>query len=402
MASVVAMVTDSVLQLATRIRRELHRIPELCFEERDTAELIRRELKRLAIDYATGPESAPTATIAVLGDTSKPCIMLRADIDALPIAEASEIEWRSTRDGVMHACGHDGHTANLMGVAAALVKEAGQLPVCVKLVFQPAEEGGGGGEKLVQAGVLQETGRLGPKVEAAFGLHGWPLLPVGTVTTKPGAILAATDNFHLTFRGRGGHAAMPHTTDDPLAAAAGAVLNLQQFVSRELDPTEPAVLSITQFHCGTTHNIIVEEAWFEGTVRTLSPEARLQAREAMERRARGIADAARCELKFRWEPGYPPTINDAQMADFVLKVARETLGQNRVLPLARPTMGGEDFAYYLEKVPGCFFFLGLCPAGQDPYPPLHTDRFDFVDEAMATGIQIMCDLARRFKAPGSR
>ena len=151
------------------------------------------------------------------------------------------------------------------------------------------------------------------------------------------------------------------------------------------------MLSITQFHCGTTHNIIAEEAWFEGTVRTLSPEARLQAREAMERRARGIAQGARCELQFRWEPGYPPTINDPAMAQYVLTVARQSLGDKRVLPLARPTMGGEDFAYYLDKVPGCFFFLGLCPPGRDPYPPLHTDRFDFVDEAMATGIPIDFD-----------
>lgn len=391
------MVTDAILQHATKLRRELHRIPELCFEERETAELIRGELRRLKIDYATGPASAPTATIALLGDAAKPCVMLRADIDALPIAEANQTDWRSMRPGRMHACGHDGHTANLLGVAASLVDEARELPVCVKLVFQPAEEGGGGGDKLVQAGLLRQTGEFGPKVVAAFGLHGWPLLPLGTVTTKPGPILAATDNFRLSFRGRGGHAAMPHTTDDPLAAAAGAVVNLQQFVSRELDPTEPAVLSVTQFHAGTTHNVIAEEAWFEGTARTLSPEARLQVREAIERRGRGIAEAARCELEFRWEPGYPPTINDPAMTDYVLRIARETLGADRVLPLARPTMGGEDFAYYLEQVPGCFFFLGLCPADCDRYPPLHTDRFDFVDEAMKTGIGVMCSLVRRYR-----
>ena len=396
------MVTDAILQQATRVRRELHQIPELCFEEHDTAEVIRRELKRLAIDFVTGPDTAPTATIAMLGDTSKPCVMLRADIDALPIAEASEMEWRSNRPGVMHACGHDGHTANLLGVAAALLKEARDLPVCVKVVFQPAEEGGGGGEKLVQAGVLHETGRYGPRVDAAFGLHGWPHLPLGTVATKAGAILAGTDDFRLSFRGRGGHAALPHETDDPLSTAAHAVVNLQEFTSRELDPTEPAVLSVTQFHCGTTHNIIAEEAWFEGTVRTLSPEARLQAREAMERRGRAIAQAGRCDLRFQWEPGLPPTINDAEMAEYVLQTGRAVLGAPPVLPLARAIMIGEDFAYYLEKVPGCFFLLGLCPPGRDPYPSLHTDRFDFVDEAMATGIHLMCELARRFRARGSR
>ena len=393
---------DAILQQATKLRRELHQIPELCFEERQTADLIRRELQRLRIDYATGPETAPTATIAVLGDTRKPCVMLRADIDALPIAEATGAQWCSQCSGVMHACGHDGHTANLLGVAATLAGEAADLPVCVKLVFQPAEEGGAGGEKLVQAGILGETAAFGPKVIAAFGLHGWPLYPVGTVCTRPGAILAATDNFHLSFRGRGGHAAMPHNTHDPLAAAASAVVHLQQFVSRELDPTEPAVLSVTQFHAGTTHNVIAEEAWFEGTARTLSPEARVQVREAIERRARGIADAGRCDLAFRWEPGYPPTINDPDMSDYVARVARETLGPDRFVPLARPTMGGEDFSYYLEQVPGCFFFLGLCPEGCDEYPPLHTDRFDFVDEAMATGTHMMCELVRRFTPPAPR
>lgn len=395
------MISEAILQQATRLRRELHRIPELGFEEVQTAELIRAELRRLGIDHTAGPQSAPTATIAVLGDTAKPCVMLRADIDALPIPEASGVAWASTREGLMHACGHDGHTANLLGVAACLLEEAAALPVCVKLVFQPAEEGGAGGEKLVQAGILDDTPRFGPKVAAAFGLHGWPLYPLGTICSKPGPLLAATDNFHLTFRGRGGHAAMPHNTDDPLAAAASAVVNLQQFVSRELDPTEPAVLSVTQFHAGTTHNIIMEEAWFEGTVRTLSPEARIQAREAMERRACGIAEGARCDLEFRWEPGYPPTVNDPDMADYVARVARAVVGPDRYIPLARPTMGGEDFSYYLEKVPGCFFFLGLCPAGRECYPALHTDCFDFVDEAMATGIRMMCELARRFESqPG--
>lgn len=391
------MVAQDVLKQATRVRRELHRVPELGYEETQTADIIRQELRRLHIDFAAGPASAPTATVAVLGDSRKPCVMLRADIDALPITEASGVEWTSGRSGVMHACGHDGHTANLLGVAATLRDEAANLPVCVKLIWQPAEEGGGGGERLVQAGILNETTELGPKVAAAFGLHGWPLLPLGVIATKPGPLLAATDTFHLIFRGKGGHAAMPHHSFDPVATAAEAVMSLQQFVSRELDPTDPAVLSVAQFHAGTAHNVIPDNAEIEGTARTLSPEARVQIREAMERRARGIAEAGRCDLQFNWIPGYPPTVNDAAMTEYATRVSRDVVGAERFIPLARPTMGGEDFAYYLEKVPGCFFFLGMCPPGRDEYPPLHTDRFDFVDDAMSTGIEVMCELVRHFE-----
>ena len=390
------MTSDAILQQSTRLRRELHRIPELGFEEHQTAEIIRRELHRLRIDFTAGPASAPTATVAMLGDLTKPCVMLRADIDALPILEATGADWASTVPGKMHACGHDGHIANLVGVAATLAGEARDLPVCVKLVFQPAEEGGGGGKRLVEAGVLRETAEFGPAVRAAFGLHGWPELPLGVVSTRPGPLMAATDDFHIAFRARGGHAAMPQHTADPLATAASAVVNLQQFVSRDLDPTEPAVLSVTQFHAGSATNVIAEEARIAGTARTLSPEARRQVREVMERRTRGIAEAGGCDLSFGWEPGYPPTVNDPEMADYVAQVARATVGPERYLPAARPTMGGEDFAYYLEQVPGCFFFIGLRAPGADAHPPLHTDRFDFPDHAMATGIGMMCALVRRF------
>ena len=296
----------------------------------------------------------------------------------------------------MHACGHDGHAANLLGVAATLRDEVDALPVCVKLVWQPAEEGGGGAKRLVDAGLLDATDRYGPKVVAAFGLHGWPMLPVGVVSTKPGPLLAATDTFSLTFRGSGGHAAQPHVTRDPLACAASAVCNLQQFVSRDLDPTEPAVLSVTQFHAGTAYNVIPAEAVLRGTARTLTPAARELVRQVIERRSRGIADAGGCDVEFVWKQGYPPTVNDPEMAEYVASVARQSLGEASFVPAARPTMGGEDFAYYLERVPGCFFMVGLMPPGREAHPGLHTDRFDFTDAALKTGITLMCELVRRF------
>ena len=389
-------VPASVLEHATRVRRELHQIPEICYEERDTADAIRRELGRLGLDFASGPDDAPTATVAVLGDRAKPCVLLRADIDALPIEEQTGADHASTRPGRMHACGHDGHAANLLGVAAVLKDETADLPVCVKLVWQPAEEGGGGAKRLVDAGLLDDTERYGPKVVAAFGLHGWPLLPLGVVSTRPGPLLAATDTFTLVFKGSGGHAAQPHVSRDPLACAASAVVNLQQFASRDLDPTEPAVLSVTQFHAGTAYNVIPSEATLRGTARTLTPEARTLVKECLERRARGLADAGGCDLEFTWKQGYPPTTNDPEMADYVARVAGELLGPDRYVPAARPTMGGEDFAYYLEKVPGCFFVVGLCPPGREAFPGLHTAGFDFPDAAMETGIAVLCELVRRF------
>ena len=393
------MSMDAILDQAKKVRHELHRVPELCYEEFKTAEIIRAELERLKLDYVTGPESAPTATIAVLGDETKPCVLLRADIDGLPISEATGVSYASTHEGKMHACGHDGHAANLLAVAATLAEEASTLPVCVKLVWQPAEEGGAGGRKLVDAGVCDETGRFGPRVAAAFGLHGWPLLPLGMVSTKPGALLAATDNFQATFRGTGGHAAMAHLTTDPLACAINGASSLQQIAAREIDPTEPFVLSTTQFNAGTTHNVVPDFATFGGTVRTVSAHVREFAEEAVRRRCEAAAAAGRCDLEFAWHRGYPATVNDPRMTEYATNIFKRVLGPDRFMPTARATMGGEDFAYFLEKVPGCFYLLGLLPAAKDVYPSLHTDRFDFTDEAFATGVETMCALVHHFDLP---
>src|SRR4051812_9334380 len=289
---------ESVLPRVTELRHRLHRIPEVGYEEFKTAAAIRAELDGLGIEHVDGVPDAPTATIAWIGDTSKPCVALRADIDALPIAEQTGLAYASTHPGFMHACGHDGHTATLVGVAAALKDLVADLPVCVKFLWQPAEEGGGGAERLVEAGVLD--GRIGPAVRAIFGLHGWPGLPVGTVATKPGALLAATDNFQATFVGRGCHGAFPHLGRDPIVTAAEAVLNLQLFVSREFDPTDSAVVTVGKFNAGTAVNVIPDAAAIEGTARTLTPVARKAIAASIERRCAGIAEANDCELRFEW------------------------------------------------------------------------------------------------------
>jgi len=384
----------AVLPEITDLRHRLHQIPELYFQEFKTAAAIREELVRLNIEYVAGVTDAPTATIATIGDQTKPCIALRADIDALPIVEQTKLPYVSTHDGRMHACGHDGHTSILVGVASILKSIEKDLPVCVKLIFQPAEEQGGGAERLVKAGVLD--GRIGPKADAIFGLHGWPGLPIGCVSTKPGPLLAATDNFTATFHGRGCHGAYPHLGTDPIITAAEALVNLQQFVSREFDPTEPCVVTVGKFNAGSAVNIIPDTATFEATVRTLTPEARKKAGVALERRMRGIAAANDCQLDFTWTEGYPATINDPAIADYVAKIARATVGESRYLPAAKPSMGGEDFAYYLQQIPGCFFLIGLNPS--DSYPSLHNDRFNFVDAAIPVGIQMFVELVRNWKS----
>lgn len=379
------------------LRHRLHRIPELGYEEHQTAAVLRAELDGLGVAHIDGVAGAPTATIAVLGDPAKPCVALRADIDALPIEERTGRPYASTRPGRMHACGHDGHSAALIGAAARLKDLVKRLPVSVKLIWQPAEEGGAGAKRLVEAGVLD--GRIGPRVEAIFGLHGWPGLPVGTVGTKPGPILASTDNFRITFTGRGCHGAFPHLGIDPIPVAAEAVLSLQQTVSRDLDPTEPAVVTIGIVSAGTAVNVIPETATLEGTARTLGAPARLQVRSRMERRCAGVASAGGCALRFEWFEGYPGTVNDPAQAGYVAETARRALGSGRFHPFDRPSMGGEDFAYYLEKVPGCFFLLGVDPAGGIPSPPLHSDRYDFADGALETGIRMFVELAMNF-SPG--
>jgi amidohydrolase len=375
------------------LRHRLHQIPELGYQEFKTAALIRAQLDELGIPHVDGVDGAPTATIAWIGDTSKPCIALRADIDALPILEQTGAAYSSTHKGLMHACGHDGHTSTLLG-AASILRSMKDLPVCVKFFWQPAEEGGAGAEKLVAAGALD--GRIGPKVQAIFGLHGWPGLKVGIVATKPGELLAATDNFAATFVGRGCHGAFPHMGIDPIAAAAEAVLNLQQFVSREMDPTDSAVVTVGKFNAGTATNVIPDVATIEGTARTLNDAARKKIRAAIERRCAGIAHACGCELRFEWFDGYPATVNDPGMAEYVARIAKNAFGPDRYFPVPRPSMGGEDFAYYLQKVPGCFFLIGVEPPASNGYYPLHNDRYDFTDTAIAVGLRMFVELAINF------
>jgi amidohydrolase len=391
-----AALSRKLLPQVIALRHQLHQIPELGYEEFKTAALIREQLQKLGVSFTADLKTAPTATVAHIGNKSKPCIALRADIDALPITEITKLPYTSTHAGRMHACGHDGHTATLLGVAAALKSIEQELPVCVKLFWQPAEEGGAGGKRLVDEGLLD--GHVGPKAVAVFGLHGWPGLTVGKVSTKPGPLLAATDSFAVEFIGSGTHAAYPHMGRDPIVTACEAVMNLQQVVSRDIDPTEPVVVTIGKIHAGTATNVIPDTATIEGTVRTLNDVHRTKARELLQRRCAGIAAANGCKANITWIDGYPPTINDRKMAEFVEATARESLGSECFLPAARSSMGGEDFAYYLEKIPGCFFFVGTCPKDKPSYHPLHSDLYDFTDAALEVAMGMFLEIVRRFQA----
>lgn len=376
------------------VRHDLHAHPELAYTEHRTSGVVQRELEAVGVEFAADLAGG-TGVLGHIGNgTDRAAVGLRADMDALPITELTNLPYSSTTQGIMHACGHDGHTTILIGAArvlAAIQRDLG-LPRPVSLVFQPAEEGGAGGRRMVEDGCL--TGNLiGTPVERMFGLHGWPQLGIGRVSTRPGPMLAAADMFTLEFTGIGGHAAYPHICADPIVCAAAFTTAAQSIVSRNVSPLDSAVISITQIHAGTTHNIIPQKALVTGTVRTLLPETRTRVFERLETVANQIAAAHECRADLAMMDGYPVTRNDETAVDFFNQVASTSLGADRVEPLPEPVMGGEDFSFYCREVPSCFFALGLLPEGSATMPQLHQPDFDFNDDAIATGVEVFCQLA---------
>ncbi|MCH8822689.1 MAG: amidohydrolase [Planctomycetes bacterium] len=389
-----SIIADELPELLA-IRHDLHAHPELGYEERRTSEVVRRELTNVGIEFVSDLAGG-TGILGHLPGEAEKAIALRADMDALPILEESDLAYRSTIDGVMHACGHDGHTTMLIGAARVLSKVAQQnkLPRPITFIFQPAEEGGAGGERMVKEGCLDGS-LIGPPIENAFGLHGWPRLQLGQVATRPGVLLAAADSFELTIHGKGAHAAWPHGGHDPVLAAAEVVTALQSIVSRNIDPFESVVISVTQMEAGSAHNIIPGSAKISGTVRTLTPQMREFVQQRMQTVADGIAQAHRCSAELEYHDGYPPTVNDPDAVAIFRNVAMEAIGQDHVHEMEHPVMGGEDFAFYGQVVPACFFVLGLVPQGAESFPDLHQPTFNFNDDALALGIELFCRLALR-------
>lgn len=373
-----------------RTRREIHAHPELGFEEVRTSALVRERLDELGIPYRSGV--AGTGVVGLLEGTAaapegsgrRPVLLLRADMDALPLQEANEDDFRSQVPGRMHACGHDGHTAILLSTAAVLLERRHRLAGTVKLVFQPAEEDPGGARPMIEAGVLQD-----PRVDAAVGLHLWTQLPAGTVGTSPGALMASADEFTIEIRGRGGHAAQPHTTIDAVVIAAHVVTALQTVVSRSVDPLEPAVVTVAKVEAGEgAYNIISERAVLRGTARAFSPAVREAFPERIERIVRGVCEAFGAEHELRWRPYYPPTINDPRIEAVVAAEARRLMGRDRVFEDIR-SMGAEDMSYFLREVPGCFFFFGAANVEKGAVFPHHNSRFRIDEDVLAPGVELM-------------
>ncbi|MEW9834225.1 M20 aminoacylase family protein [Mesorhizobium marinum] len=367
----------------TTWRRHIHRTPELGFDLYQTAEFVAARLREFGCDeVATG--IARTGVVGVirgrLGDG--PAIGLRADMDALPIEETSGAPHASTVPGKMHACGHDGHTAMLLG-AAKYLAETRNFAGTVAVIFQPAEEGGGGGREMVRDGIMERFG-----ITRVFGMHNMPGLPVGQFAIRPGAIMAATAEFNVRVRGRGAHAAMPHVGIDPIVAASQIVMAFQTIASRTVDPTDSVVVSVTKFNAGSAYNVIPEQVDLAGTVRSLKAEVAALTEERMRAICEGIGRAAGATVTMDFKPNYPVTVNDPGEAAFAGDVAATVAGEAAIHRSVAPLMGGEDFSYMLQARPGAFIFVGNGDTAN-----LHHPSYDFNDEATPHGVSYWVKLA---------
>lgn len=362
------------------VRRALHRIPEVAFCEEKTSAFLAGRLRELGLEVRTGV--ARWGVVGLLqGASSGPTVMLRADMDALPIQEETGLEFASTHPGVMHACGHDGNMAMVLGAAKVLSGLRGFLRGNVKFVFQPAEEGACGAKPMIQEGVMEQ-----PHVEWALGCHLWPGLPEGTVGVKAGPLMAAMDRFDVRILGKGGHGAMPHLCVDALEVGTQVVGALQRLVSRQMNPLEPAVVTVGSFHSGTAFNIIPEEASLSGTTRTFDRGIWESWPERLERVIRGVCESMGARYDFSYTRGCPPLVNDPEVAKRVRTCAISVVGPQKVME-PESTMGGEDMSYFLERVPGCYYFLGV---GREGGAPVHNPRFDFNEEVLLIGTELHC------------
>ena len=364
-------------------RRQIHSQPELLFDVEQTAAFVAEKLREFGVDeVVTGiGRTGVVGLIRGKGNSAR-AIGLRADMDALPLSEVTGKPWASKVPGKMHACGHDGHTAMLLG-AAKYLAETRNFNGNVAVIFQPAEEGGGGGNLMVKDGMMERFG-----IEEVYGLHNLPGLPVGQFAIRKGPIMASTDEFSITVTGRGGHAAMPHKTIDPIAISTQIISSLQLIASRNVDPLQSIVVSVTKFNAGYASNIIPDAATFGGTVRTLKPELRDMAERRMREIAGGLAAAHGAEVKVSYNRNYPVTVNHADETGHAIDAARAIAGASQVETETDPMMGGEDFSYMLNARPGAFIFLG-----NGDTAGLHNPNYDFNDEIIPHGISYWVKLA---------
>lgn len=381
---------DEYVPWMVDIRRELHRHPEVSFQEHDTTRFVIEKLKELGIPVEQPLE---TGCVGILkgGKESDRVIALRADIDALAMQEEGEHkqEFLSQRPGCAHCCGHDAHTANLLGAARILSDLKEELEGTVLLIFQPGEETlPGGGRLLCETGFLQKAG-----VQKIIGLHTFPGLPPGVVATREGPMMARPDEFEVELIGRGGHAASPHLTVDPIVMAADVITRFQTVVSRSIDPTESAVLTVGKVQAGSTYNVIPGKANLIGTVRTFKRETAMRIRERMEEILKGVAEGAGGSYKFQFNEGYPAVNNDPDMTRDFRKTAEELLGADSFIEMDRPVMAGEDFAFYQQHFPGTFFFLGSGSKEAESTWSWHHPRYNVDERCFQTGASLMAAVA---------
>jgi amidohydrolase len=363
-------------------RRRLHQRPELGFREQLTAEFIQQRLTEWGIPFQSGV--AKTGVVAVIESSHPgPVLGIRADMDALPIQEENEVPYCSQHEGMMHACGHDGHVAIALGTVRYLAEHRDQWRGTVKVIFQPAEEGPGGAKPMIEAGALKN-----PDVEAMIGLHLWNNLPLGTVGVRTGPLMAATALFNLTLQGKGGHGALPHQTVDAVVVGAQIVNALQTIVARNVDPTQAAVVSVGKFHSGYAPNVIADVAELSGTVRYFDPRYTDFLPARIEQIVAGICQSQGATYEWDYQTLYPPVINDAGMAELVRSVALSVVETPTGVVPDCHTMGGEDMAFFLQEVPGCYFFLGSANTEKALAYPHHHPRFDFDETALGLGVEM--------------
>ncbi|MDR1726515.1 MAG: amidohydrolase [Acidobacteriota bacterium] len=381
------------LEELVALRRDLHAHPETAFQEARTAEVIARELERYGVQAHRGVGKTGVVGVLKAGDGPR-AIGLRADIDALPLAESNSFAHRSTRPGAMHACGHDGHAAMLLGAARHLAEHP-RFDGTAVFVFQPGEEAEGGALGMIADGLFQRF-----PMDAIYGLHNWPGIPAGEMAICRGPVMAGVNRFEVTLRGRGGHAAMPHLANDVIVAASQLALSLQTVTSRSLHPLEPAVVSVTRILAGSAWNVLPEEATLRGTIRILRSETQEKVEAAITRLADGAAAAYGAVAETRFMYIDPPTVNTEAEAARCLEVARAALGEGKVTDKAPPSMAAEDFSYMLGQRPGCYAWLGNGAA--EDGRALHSPRYDFDDAILPTGVTYWVRLVEALLAPAAK
>ncbi len=371
-------------------RRYLHQYPELSFREQLTSAFICQKLQEWGIEHQT--RIAQTGIVATI-DSGKPgkVLAIRADMDALPIQEENEISYRSLHDGTMHACGHDGHTAIALGTAYYLANHRHDFQGIVKIIFQPAEEGSGGAKPMIEAGVLKN-----PDVDAIIGLHLWNNLPLGTIGVKKGALMASVEIFDCTILGKGGHGAMPDQTIDAIVVASQIVNNLQSIVARNVNPIDSAVVTVGEFHAGKAHNVIADTAYLGGTVRYFNPKYQGFFGKRIEEIIAGICQSYGAGYDLNYYSLYPPVINDGAIADLVKSVAESVVETPAGIVPECQTMGGEDMSFFLQEVPGCYFFLGSANPEKGLAYPHHHPRFNFDETTLGMGVEMFVRCVEKF------